>query len=411
MGGSGLVWADYSVPRAGYTTADAEAAERLYRQALEDLEQGRPLQARYGLEKVVSLNPRHAGAWIDLALATYLSGDAEAALEHLAYIRHSFPLPAALVRQLDFWQQQWQTPAQVPARTPWHGELKYGIGYDDNANAGLLADSINLSLPGGPVLLPLDPGYRPRADPFALFEISAWGAELPFAGGALMPVAQVRGRVFAHEHDFHQLDVQAGLVHRQAPDRAGRHWQFSAFAQHYRLGGLALSNTLRLAVERTTDHGVCRLSTGGEVESRSYADFPRGGTVFWLTSGLGCAPQRYHGLSLRVGRDIPRERDRPGGASTMLETTLHARYPLPGDRHLSAAWRLVRQLDDEAYSPILANGARRHVFRSLLNLSLYHPLGQGQGLTTAFDMQRQRSNLPLFLLRAQQFTLSFSRRF
>ena len=413
-GTPGVARAAPFAPPAEQAAADTEAAAQLYRQALEDLEQDRPLLARHKLERAVGLNPRHAGAWIDLALAAYRCGDVDAALEHLAYLRHRFPLSPSLIRQLDAWQQQWQAPA--PARSRWHGELEYGIGYDDNANAGLLAERISLSLPGGAVSLPLDADYRPRADRFALLDLSAWGTEQPFAGGTLIPVGQVRGRFFARESDFHQVEILAGLVHRQAPDRAGRHWQFSAFAQHDRLGAGALSNTLRLAAQSVGGEGggsACRLGAGGEVEHRSYADLPLSGTVLWLTSSLGCGTGSgpRHGLSLRLGHDFPRGSERPGGASTTLEATFHARYPLPGDRHLSAAWRLVRQTDHDPYSPILENGARRRVFRSLLSLSLYHPLAPGQGLVLAFDMQRQDANLPLFSLNSQQFVLSFLRRF
>lgn len=362
---------------------------------------------------MVTLNPRHAGAWIDLALATYRCGDADAALEHLAYIRHSFPLEPLLARRLDLWQQQWQAPAPLPMTARWHGEIEYGIGHDDNANAGLLARRITLSLPGGTTSLPLHPDYRPRADQFALLNFSAWGPERPFAGGNLMPVVQVRSRVFAHEHEYRQADIQAGLIHRLAPNRAGRYWQLGAFAQHYRLGGHSLSNTWRLALQKIHESDGCRLGAGGEIENRTYSGLPLGGTVLWLTSGLGCSAQtgRHHALVLRLGRDIPHESSRPGGASTLLEATAHVRYPLPGDRHFSAIWQLSRQTDADPYSPILDNNATRRLSRSLINLALYQPLGPQQGLKLAFDVQRQHANLALFSQRSRQIAITFMHRF
>ena len=67
--------------------ASLATADQLYPLALRALAANQPELARQALERVVSLQPHFAGAWLDLALATYRSGDAAAAVEHLEYLR------------------------------------------------------------------------------------------------------------------------------------------------------------------------------------------------------------------------------------------------------------------------------------------------------------------------------------
>ena len=229
-----------------YATQDTR---QLYVQGLTALDADQPELARQTLERVVELEPGFAGAWLDLALATYRSGDHAAALEHLEYLSSQFTLPPALAIQVEYWRSAWQTPQITAAPTYWQGEISLGVGYDSNANAGLGHSQMALSLPAGNILFDIDSAYLPRPDRAGQFDLALQGPALMAGAGRLSPVVLLHSKYLAQENEFNTLDLQPGLIY-QHPAEAGGRWQANLFAQHYRLGGQALLNGLRFSAQR-----------------------------------------------------------------------------------------------------------------------------------------------------------------
>jgi len=400
-------------PTAKPTQASAPRdVNALYRQALIALERGDYTSAREQLEQVVQAWPDHAGAWIDLALACRQGGDTEAAIEHLAYARQRFPLPPPLEQQIALWQKQWEAPPAAHASDRWQREIRFGLGYDSNANSGLALSQISLSLPGESLILPLDPDYRPRGDSFAQLDYLAWGPAWSVEGRKLNPFALVRHRQNAHESDYDQSDFQAGVVYpfAQHPDS---HWQATLIARHYRLGGRALSNSQRVILQQLRPMGDCRLALGGEMENRLYSSVSLDGTQFWLGGNYACKTRLGTQLSahLRLGHEVPHDSSRPGGGHSALEATFQASHAWPDGRHLLAAWQIGRGIDDDGYSPVLENNASRRLTRHHLHVTFSQPLRERWDARFSLDLQRQEANLPLFEQRANQAMIGLAYRF
>lgn len=400
-----------AAPPAGNAEPDIET---LYRQALAALDRGEFGQARSQLEQLVALRPDHAGAWIDLALACRYSGDTDAAIEHLGYVRQRFPLSPELEQRIDLWHAQWLAPPPQPGNGRWQSELQFAAGYDSNANSGLALSQITLTLPDSSVTLPLDPSYRARGDTFTQLDYSGRG---PAAGGRLTPFVLLRHRQYAHESDQDQTDLQAGAIYPFAAGPAGRHWQAIAIAQHYRLGGHTLSDSQRLVLQQLRPLADCLLVLGGEIENRQYRQLTLGGTLFWLSGGYGCGSQaggqtdNQTSAWVRLGREEPHAADRPGGGYSAIEATFQAARTLSGGQRVLAVWQIGHVVDDGGYSPVLANNASRRITRHHLHLALRQPLRGGWDARLSLDLQHQQSNLSLFEQNVHQAMLGLSYRF
>lgn len=396
-----------------HTDADASLAAR-YQQAITLLNQNQPQAAQRLLETIVAQRPEFAGAWLDLALATYRSGETESALEHLAYIRQQFPLTPAIARQIDAWQQTWQTPQAAPA-TPaqtWQGEIQLDAGYNSNVNAGIDRDQLTLSIPGGSAILPLDPAYRPRSDRYTQISINTW-RQWATPRGSLYPLLQFRARNQQQVNDYDQLDLQAGLVYQTIPDAAGRSLQITGLVQHTQLGGAALNNTQRLIAQRLHTRDNCRLAWGGELEWRQYPQIPLDGRIIWLDLGLACTitPQTQTSATLRQGFDTATQNQRPGGNNRQTELTLQASHQHPNGPLLEARWQYTRLHDQEGYSPLLADNQPRQYQRNQLTLALRQAITPDWSARLGIELQHQTSNLPLFTQDARQLSLGLSRIF
>lgn len=379
--------------------------DQLYELALSALAVGQSELARQTLERVVAGKPRFAGAWLDLAIATYRSGDAAAAVEHLEYLRSQFTVPPALAAQIDYWQQLWQLPsAPAPGAAPagWQGQIRLGLGFDNNANAGLANEQIALSLPSGSAVFDVDSAYLPRPSQFALLGISAIGPALALGAGRLNPVILLRVKQLRQESDFSTIDLQPGLIYQQPAADDGS-WQANLFAQHYRLGGQALFNGLRLSAQRTQPWHACHWSGGAELEARQHELVPNlGGTLWSLSAGLGCSLSGAANLSATLKTGFEQARfDRPGGNNRSTALTLIYDQPLNASQSLQASWQLSHTDDMQGYSPLMQDNAVRQLRRQALGLGLRQAIGREWEARLSYEYFDQYSNLPLFQQQGQ----------
>jgi hypothetical protein len=392
--------------------ASTQDAEELYALAIQALASEQPELAQQALERVVGMRPRFAGAWLDLAIATYRSGDAPAALEHLEYLRGQFNLPPAVASQVDYWHRLWQSPDQTVPRRGWQGEVATGLGYDSNANAGLSARQLPISLPGGSVLLDVNSTYLPRADTFWSFALSAWGPVQAIGAGRLNPVIQFNSKQLFHETEFSTIDIQPGLLYEQAAHNDGS-WQIGLFAQHYRLGGQTLFNGLRAAGLRHQPWRSCRWTGGGEIENRHHQRVDNlGGTRLSLIGGLGCRLASAGNLSatLKIGEEHAHQ-GRPGGDHQINELFILYDQPIGTTQRLQASWQIVSIKDQQGYSPLLENNAPRQQHGQRLELSLRQAIAPRLEARLNYEYLQQKANLALFEQRGHLVMLGIVYRF
>lgn len=391
----------------------AQNAEQRYALALQALEAKRFELAQRALERVVAERPEFAGAWLDLAIASYRAGDVVVAIEHLEYLRTRFPLSPPLAGQIDYWLRQWQSPEMPPRWRRWQGEWQLAYGHDSNVNAGLSSDTLTLTLPGAAVNLPVDPRYLPQADSFWLYGGSALGAEREWLGGSVRPLLSLRRKQYNRLHEYSTLDLQAGFEYLGLASATGV-WRLLGLAQNYRMGNASLYNGVRLNGQRIGTWEACQAAAGVEYEARKYPGRTNlGGNFVWGMASLACPVGQTGGaalLMLRAGHETPHG-ERPGGGNQTWEMLLHHNRSLSHGLRLAATWQYAWTKDQRGYSVLLAQGATRQLHRQTLVLQLTRQINEATELQVNLEAQRQSANLTLFQQKRRQISIGLVHRY
>ena len=204
---------------------------------------GHPARATLALERVLTVNPNHAAARLDMGRAYFALGDyARARTELMEVLAHD-PPPAArdtIERYLAAIKQR--TNRSVVRAT---GYVEASVGYDSNVNGGIAQSSLFLPLFG--VTFVLAPSVTRREDDFA-----------SVAGGInlTLPVkknwslvagadAQQRSNWRVDTFDYRSVDINAGLQH--TAERAVT--RVTVGTNHYDLDNAAYRRLQSLNVE------------------------------------------------------------------------------------------------------------------------------------------------------------------
>ncbi len=404
-------------------------ARDFYQQGVQALNDRQYEQARQALARAVELDPDFAGAWMDLALATYATGDVAQAEEFLTILEQRFTLPEPMSQAVAGLRGRiaagYQASVGAPAGWAWRTTLQIGGGHDSNANAGLALNDLTLTLPGGGVLLPVSPTLRPQADRFGVASVSVNGLRNQ-AQGQLELAGSVKARRNAQAGDFDTLDLQAAIGWATAQPLPGGGlggllpgpWRVGLAAQHLKLGGSALLNSMVLSATHVWAGATCNPQAHLETDWRT---FPVANNLNSRTTWIGASAScpglypayggRWNAL-LRAGQETARSAflsstGRPGGDTRHTELTLTHAWNWSGgagNHRLEVQAQWARAHDTQGYSPLLANNARREVQRGTAGVSYTAPLDSVLGLdsgwlaTVALQGFRQRSNLELFRL-------------
>ncbi len=152
----------------------------------------------------------------------------------------------------------------------------------------------------------------------------------------------------------------------------------------------------RAVASRDWQAGACRPSLGMEGESRSFPTAPElEGRFLGLRVGLACdvGPGRLN-LLARSGQDAARA-SRPGGNQRQTELRLFWSRRV-GAGQLVTDLGLYGQQDSNGYSPLLANGATRHVRRATLYVEYAYPISPNLSVLASLEGLGQHSNVELF---------------
>jgi hypothetical protein len=430
---------------ASLTPLGSVSAASFYEQGLQALDARQFTRARELLALAVQENPDHAGAWLDLALAAFGEGDAALADEILRTLTARFGTPQALAPIMAQLRHEIDARLAPVGLQPdgWQPRLRVQLagGVDSNANAGLAASDIALTLPQGSIVLPLNPTLRERSDTFltGLFALSA-RRNMPV--GVIEPEIQVRARRNQSVTEFNTREVNLGLswvvplgepALGEARPAIARQMRFQGLSQNLWLGGQALLRSLQVGAEHQWAGRVCGPAAGASLDDRHFPDRDNlDSRLAWASLRLNClfGLEDPHGRMsrasayLRNGQEAARTAPsavQPGVGRTGGDTR-HVEAGLAYSRLFPQGWlagRLDAELvwarakDSEGYSVLLQNNARREMNRGTLNLAYSIPLkvlhpqfmrDPGE-LSLSWQAFRQDSNLQLFRANGQQITV------
>ena len=416
--------------------AQTPEAQSWYSQGVQALGELRYADARAAFLRAVEADPSFAGAWLDLAIAAHAEGDTVQAEEFLTILEARFRLPPAIALGVRNLRQRIQGQRSAPAGWSWRTVFQGGGGYDTNANTGLARSDLMLTLPGGGVLLPLNPSLRPQSESYAVASLGT-EASRQWRTGQVEVSASAKSRVNSSLQEFDTLEVLMGAGYTSSepafdgalgPVLPGP-WRLGVTAQQLRLGGTTLLNGVAFSAVHAWKHLPCSPRGGIEIDIRHFPVAPNlDSRLGWVSGAASCdSPWMGSGgrlnIQWRAGLESARgkfasDRGRPGDDTRHLELTMSHRWSWPGfngTHRLEAQAQWARASDTEGYSPLLSDNQPRRSSRTTAGLAYTVPLRPAGAdeeawlATLAVQAFRQRSNLEVFRVKGEVIQLTVQR--
>ena len=366
--------------------------------------------AMESLERALLLDPNNGAALIDYAQALLQDGQLFAAIEANQLLLARTDIAENLATDLARRQRDWQS---LTRQTIW--QLDVLGGYDDNLNAAPDQDLVTLTLSGESVLLTLSEEFQAVSGPFLNLRVAGRHRRLgPRNQHSFL--GELRGRFSEDSRsDLAQLSTRYNLVR---PDRRNS-WQLNTGTSHLFIDG----SPLFTGTDASYRYGFgslvgCRPYYGAAVQHQLYHDQSQlngleakagiGGNC----SVFGAGNQRLNGeLSLLHNHAL--KSDRLGGSRDGWQIVLDWQMALSRGV-VAAQFNHTRLLDEQGFSRLLANNARRDIKRNSFLLQYREPLpglGPGAQLLVNFFYQDQFSNLDLFRTQDTSLEIGISWRF
>jgi hypothetical protein len=150
--------------QTGAPPAPESLKRDLYQDALLSIAEGRRSDASHELMLLLEKEPRHAGAWLELALTQCALGHADEAERMFAIIETRFDPPPAFIQMIAEVREQgcnrWQPYSS--------SSLAVGRGIDQNVNQGARTANYVIDAPGGQIEYVLSDDFRPKHDQYTL---------------------------------------------------------------------------------------------------------------------------------------------------------------------------------------------------------------------------------------------------
>ena len=359
-------------------------------------------------ERALLLDPAHVPAWIEFALSQAALGAPEAGLNALLQAkdqataqlatapdgRTEGPNHAVQIARLTQWvaeidhllRSQSQPVSDEPTRA-----LNAFVGYDSNFYGGPSSSQLELTLPTGPVLLPVPAGLEPQKGSFTGLQITQSGA---IQGSPLWRYTlQAQGKTLFNRLGERILSFQGNA---ERFDRVTRGQFASAGVAASYMGSKLVTSQVQGAVGRETALWDCQLRLGAEAQLRHY---PQSAGLDGNYLGVlqeGACPNGWN-WQARLGQDRPKTpAERAGGIQYQFGLQLGKSFQLDNQKALQTQLNLWRQTDQMGYSALLSNNAPRRINRGTLRLEYQWNLKKPHVPYVAFEQTLQRSNLTLF---------------
>ena len=363
-------------------------------------EQRRYEEGQLFAERALLLDPAYLPAWIEFALSQTALGLPEVGMNSLLKAREEAAAqlanaPAIQATRLTQWvseidellRRYSQPASNAPART-----LHAFVGYDSNFYGGPSSGQFELTLPTGPVVLPIPVGLEPQRGPFTGLSFAQSGAiqgsplwHYTVLAQAKALVNQISERILSFQGNAERFDrATRGLFSNVG------------LAASY-MGARLVTAQLQGAVgHELVGTGNCQLRLGAEMQLRHY---PQSGGLDGNYVGLLQDGTCANGWTwqTRLGQDRPKTPvERAGGVQHQIGLQLGKSFQLDNQNVLQTQFNLWRQTDQLGYSALLSNNAPRRINRGILRLEYQWDLKNQRVHYVAFEQTVQDSNLTLF---------------
>lgn len=367
--------------------------------------------AASAFERVVLIQSDNAGAWLDLALANAEAGNFAIARQYFGYIESTLqppPAVSALIAQSRARMRSYETLSRH-----WSGKLDAQLGFDSNANSGLLDKNITVTFQGGKLEIPIDSSYAARADTFRHVTLQS-NYQNKIGGEQFYWNANAVSHHFTNEHQFSSFDfsTNVSLVHRTNALDVGA----AINVEHFVLGKQSLLNNHNFSIFFEKNWDACQVNVVFEHEWRRYLRTSiLDGDTIWKNLAFSCAAHTTWGAFqntaiYRHGTDRPL-RQRPGGTASRRELIFKTAWRSQRAFRVELSLHLAQAKDEQGYSPLLENNAAREVFRRGYQMQMQIPTKERWSLLINWSRNTSLSNLALFRQRGSNLSLGLQKQF
>ena len=348
------------------------------------------------LERALLLNPDNGSALVDYAEVLFQQGQVSSAVEINAQLLSREDLPADLVQAIADRQRRWRSLMSETSSI-----LGVSVGYDNNLNSAPMGRQLALTLSGQSVVLDVSPEFLAAGGTYANL---AAGIARTSAGRDISSrvSGQVRGR-FGENSSYEVLQASSQFAFTQSGDNP--RWNAALGFDHLNYGGNDIFSSSTIRASYLARQGkACGIYPRLAVQ---YQHFHTQESLSGIESSLGVGVD----CRLPIGKTVNRlavevsaltnralKGSRLGQDRNGWQVNLAWRRQL-GPGQASAQYSFTDLNDDEGYSPIFDDGARRHESLSSVYLQYAVPtrrLGAAAQIVTSISYYNQDSTVGLF---------------
>jgi hypothetical protein len=378
-----------------------EKTPDLYREAMLAITEGRLADAEKALASLSQETPRHAGAWLDLAMLYCAVGNAPAAEALFVDIERRYdpprPILDVIARQRALGCLGWQ-PKQST-------QLRLGRGFESNVNQGARSPNLSIDSGRGQIDLVLLPEFLPLSDQFTHFSAEATRELSP---DGTTGVLQFQSKNYDKLSRYNSNSLFFGL---ERPWRWG-HWGWRAAGTtgFMTLGSQVYLKQTQLQLAVVPPLPLPENWQLGVSESLSWISYPTLSSFdarWWETRGT----LTYKGVDSLWQASASALQDnetgqRPGGDRTGGFASLQGRINLGNKVHGELGWQLQRWQAERAYFPGLIDDKRVQNTQVLRAAAIFS-LSEAQAIVVEYRNTRNNENISIFNYRDQVLQLSW----
>lgn len=363
------------------------------------LRQGDLLRALESLERSLLLDPQNGSAAVDFAEVLYRQGQSLNAIEINSELLAREDLPEGLREALILRQRLWQ-------RSTTRKSLSLGIsaGHDNNLNSAPIAEQLALTLSGNPVILDVSSEFKAAGGAYTRLSASGSMATVGQNMNSRL-TGNFTGR-FSENSDYELL--QASVRYRLSEASDSPDWNMTLGGDHLDWGGSPVfsSATLR-AGYLLGEFGSCALQSRVAMQYQLYhAQRLLSGYEYSLGASTECGlslggAANLIGLEVSALRNHAKHPGRLGADRSGWQTNAFWQRPI-GVGQVFAQYQHTKFRDEEGYSSLFKNGARRNESLHSVYLSYAYPLrafGAQARFVSTMAYHNQTSSISLFRTR------------
>ncbi|WP_426177110.1 tetratricopeptide repeat protein [Massilia sp. TWR1-2-2] len=375
--------------------------DELYRAAMQSIAEGRKGDASEALMRVVDIEPKHAGAWLDLALIQCGLGHSDEAERLFAAIETRFNPPSGILEVIaearDSGCSRWNPTSS--------SSLTLGRGYDRNVNQGASNPNFVVNSDGIPIERQLLAEFLPQADRYSVLS------------GEYMRDATANGTVgfaqmqFRHNDHLSRYNSGALFAGVETPWRFGR-WTLRTTAL---LGAVSLGGQFyqRHAQAQARFGPPLSLPAGMQLTVLAGINHTEYLTLTNFDANtVELRPQlTWRGAAGTLSASAGYLRDmgqpaRPGGDRRGLMANVVGRRSLAYGMTGELALTRQQWIGSSAYLPGLIEQTRQQD-TSIVRANLSYPISKRQLLQLEVRAVRNRENISIFQYNNRQVQLSW----